>query len=92
MQALVTFALSNFTLTFLILGSIALAISMARHRSGGDGDVHVAHDRGAHFAEAALGFYCLYGIGLTFLYNFVMHVFFGEMAAPPPGYVPEKKS
>lgn len=81
MQRFVIFALSNFTLSFLVLGAIALMISVIRHRPAGDGEIAVGHDRRAHVAEAALAFYCLYGIGLTFLYNWVMHVFFGAEAA-----------
>lgn len=68
MEQIITFLLTNFTLTFLMIGAIATAISLAR--KGGE-----------HLPEAAIAFYCLFGIGFTFLYNFVMHVFFGEMTA-----------
>lgn len=68
MEQITKAALSNFTLTFLILAAIAAAISTAR--KGRD-----------HLPEAALRYFCLFGIGLTFFYNFVMHVFFGDMAA-----------
>ena len=81
MEQWISFFLGNFTLTFLLIGGIALGISMLRHKAAGDGEVHAAHDRRAHFAEAAIAFYCLFAIGLTFLYNWVMHVFFGEVAA-----------
>ena len=67
-EQIIKFALSNFTLTFLIIAAIATAVSVAR--------------RGVeHQWEAAIAFYCLFGIGFTFLYNFVMHVFYGDMAA-----------
>jgi len=68
MEQTVRFLASNFTLTFLVIAAIAAAVSAAR--KGRD-----------HLPEAAIAYYCLFGIGLTFLYNFVMHVFFGEMAA-----------
>lgn len=68
MEQIIGFALSNFTLTFLIVAAIAVAISVARKGR-------------EHLPEAAIAFYCLFGIGFTFLYNFVMHVFFGDMAA-----------
>lgn len=68
MEQIITFLLTNFTLTFLGIAAIATAISVARNGRG-------------HLPEAAIAFYCLFGIGFTFLYNFVMHVFFGEMTA-----------
>ena len=68
MEQLIRFLLTNFTLTFLGLAAIATAISVARHGR-------------PHLWEAAIRFYCLFAVGLTFLYNFVMHVFFGEMTA-----------
>lgn len=61
-------ALSNFSITFLIIAAIATALSVVRHGRG-------------HLWEAALAYYCLFGIGFSFLYNFVMHVFFGATTA-----------
>ncbi|MEO6199468.1 MAG: DUF6790 family protein, partial [Sphingomicrobium sp.] len=86
MQQIIAALLSNFTLTFLILGVLATAISMARHRGGGDTRVRKGHSRRGHFAEAAIAFYCLFAIGLTFFTNFVMHVFFGTVAASYIGW------
>ncbi|WP_028033545.1 DUF6790 family protein [Chelativorans sp. J32] len=71
MANLIAFLLSNFTLTFLIIAAIATAISQSRARVTGRSE----------FAESALAFYALFVIGFTFLYNFVMHVFFGDVAA-----------
>lgn len=68
MEQVITLALSNFTLTFLLIAAIGTAISVARR--GRD-----------HLPEAAIAFYCLFAIGFSFLYNFVMHVFFGKMTA-----------
>ena len=68
MEPIIAFIMTNFTLSFLVIGAIATAISVARRGE-------------AHLWEAAIAFYCLFGIGFTFLYNFVAHVFFGEMAA-----------
>jgi uncharacterized protein DUF6790 len=72
MADLIRFLLANFTLTLLILGVIAAAISLARkprpwHRE--------------EVVEALLSYFLLFSIGVSFLYNFVMHVFFGAMAA-----------
>jgi hypothetical protein len=72
-EQIVIFLLSNFTLSFLIVAGIATAISVA-----GRGQ--------AHFAESAIAFYCLIVIGFTFAYNFVMHVFFGDVAAAYIGW------
>lgn len=68
LEQIITFLLSNFTLTFLVIAAIATAISVARRGQ-------------SHLWEAAIAYFCLIAIGATFLYNFVMHVFFGDMAA-----------
>lgn len=69
---IIQFVLSNFTLTFFVLGLIASAISLALRREKATR---------ADVWEALLSFCCLFSIGLCFLYNFVMHVFFADMAA-----------
>lgn len=72
MTGLIRFALSNFTLTFLVLGLIAAGVSLARHpRPWGTSLV----------VEKILAWFIFFPIGAMFFYNFVMHVFFGEMAA-----------
>lgn len=71
MATLIQFALSNFTLTFFLLGVLASGISLARRRPDSP--------RGA--VERFLQGYLLFAVGLCFFYNFVMHVFFGGMAA-----------
>jgi hypothetical protein len=62
---------ANFTLTLFVAGLIAAALALAlkpRPLTGRDA------------AEALLAWFLLFSIGLSFFYNFVMHVF-GEMAA-----------
>lgn len=72
MADLIRFLLSNFTLTFLIVGAIASAIALMRQpRPWLPGAV----------VEAFLAYFLLFSIGVSFFYNFVMHVYFGEMAA-----------
>lgn len=66
MADFIAFVLSNFTLTFFVFGVVAAGIAWAR---------------GAPLAEALLAWFLFFSIGVSFLYNFVMHVFFGEMAA-----------
>lgn len=72
METAIRLVLSNFTLTFLALGFVAAFVSLAR--SGGFG-------RREAVAEALLAYFLLFSIGISFFYNFVMHVFFGEMSA-----------
>jgi hypothetical protein len=69
---IITFALSNFTLTFLIRGFITAAISLSRKPR----PWHIAD-----VAEAVFSHFLLFSIGVSYFYNFVMHVFFGAMAA-----------
>jgi hypothetical protein len=71
MAHIITFALSNFTLTFFVLGLMASAIALWCARPGTFSVI----------VEALFAYFLLFSIGLSFLYNFVMHVFFGEMAA-----------
>lgn len=72
MATAIAFVLSNFTLTFLVLGLIAAGTALLRApKPATKADV----------AEALLAYFVLFSIGLSFLYNFIMHVFFGEMTA-----------
>jgi hypothetical protein len=72
MADLIRFALENFTLTLLALGFVASAASLLR----------VSRPWRAHVVvEAILSYFILFSIAVSYLYNFVMHVFFGEMAA-----------
>lgn len=71
-EAVIRFALSNFTLMFLVIGLIAAAfayLSRPAPRS---------HEQ---LIEALFSYFLLFSVGFSFLYNFVMHVFFGAMAA-----------
>ena len=72
MRQLITFILSNFTLTFLVLGLVAAGIALLRRPRPWPR---------AEVVEALLAWFLFFSIGVSFLYNFVMHVFFGEQAA-----------
>jgi uncharacterized protein DUF6790 len=72
MGDLIRFVLSNFTLTFLIIGLIASAIALARAPKPLTAPVIV---------EALFAFFVLFSIGCSFFYNFIMHTFFGAMTA-----------
>lgn len=72
MAGLIQFVLANFTLTFLVLGFVASGIALMRAPKPLTAPVVV---------EALFSWFLLFSIGVGFLYNFVMHTFFGEMAA-----------
>jgi hypothetical protein len=72
MEAAIRFLLSNFTLTFLVVGLIASAIAYASKP---------APRTRAAMIEALFAWFLFFSIGVSYLYNFVMHVFFGDIAA-----------
>lgn len=72
MDSLIAFALSNFTLTAFILGLIAAGLAIALAPGG---------VTAAKVEEELLAYFILFSVALSFLYNFVAHVFFGELAA-----------
>ena len=72
MQDLIRFVLSHFTLTFLVIGLIASGVALMRAPKPLTAPVVV---------EALFAYFLLFSIGFSFLYNFVMHTFFGEMSA-----------
>ena len=72
MAYFIAFVLGNFTLTFLVLGLVAAAISLWRRPRPLGPSVVV---------EEVFAYFLLFSIGIAYFYNFVFHVFFGEMAA-----------
>ena len=77
MRAVIVFILSNFPLSFLVLGLLLGLIAYARRPKG----------PGA-LTEALFAYYLLCALGFTYLYNFVMHVFFQRIAAGYIGWAP----
>lgn len=74
MASFIEFVLSNFTLTFVAVGllfSIASIVRQSRSSSVGKSQV----------LEALFKWFIFFSIGVSYFYNFVMHVFFGKMAA-----------
>jgi len=67
-----TLALTNFTVTCLLLGLVAATTSLARKPKP---------LRRALVVEEVLAFFLLFSVGVASFYNFVMHVFFGDMTA-----------
>lgn len=72
MANLIRFVLANFTLTFLVIGLIVSCIALVRAPKPLAAPTVI---------EALLRYFVLFSIGVSFFYNFVMHTFFGEMAA-----------
>jgi len=72
MAALIRFALQNFTLTLFVVGVLASMVSLLRKPRPW---------AAPNVIEAFLAYFLLISIGVSNLYNFVAHVFFGETAA-----------
>ena len=72
MEQVITFLFSNFTLTLFVVGLAASLIALLR-RPRPWSRVTVI--------EAVLSWFLFFSLGVSFLYNFVMHVFFSEVAA-----------
>ena len=72
MEQAIRFLLSNFTLTLFVVGLAVSLIALWR--------LPRPWSRAA-VTEAVLSWFLFFSLGVSFLYNFVMHVFFSEMAA-----------
>jgi Family of unknown function (DUF6790) len=72
MEDAIRFVLSNFTLTFFVVGLVASLVSLLRAPKPWTLAVVV---------EALFFYFLMFSVGFGFLYNFVMHTFFGEVAA-----------
>jgi hypothetical protein len=72
MGDIIRFVLENFTLTFLILSLIASLVSLLLSRKSRTPGVVV---------EALFFYFLMFSVGFSFLYNAVVHVFFGDVAA-----------
>jgi len=72
MDNFIQFVISNFTLTFLIIGLLFSLVALSRKQK----PLHKGQ-----IIEALFAYFLLFSIGLGFLYNFIMHVFFAEIAA-----------
>lgn len=72
MEKMIKFVLSNFTLTCLVIGLLFSLISLSRRPKPLDRK---------DIVEALFSYFLLFNIGISYLYNFVCHVFFAEMSA-----------
>lgn len=71
-RAIIVFVLTNYSLTFLILGLISSIAALTRAPKPLTSQVVV---------EKLLAWHVFWAIGAGYLYNFVMHGFFGAMSA-----------
>ncbi|HLY57490.1 MAG TPA: DUF6790 family protein [Stellaceae bacterium] len=71
-RATIGFVLANYPLTFFVIGLLFSAVALARAPRPVGAAVVV---------ERLLSWHVFFAIGFYFLYNFVMHVFFGQMSA-----------
>lgn len=72
MSSFIKFVLGNFTPTFFLLGFIGALISVTRHR---------AVKTKALTADILLKYFCLFAIGITYIYNAIFHIYFHGLAA-----------
>ncbi|WP_417388156.1 DUF6790 family protein [Gimesia sp.] len=72
MNKLIQFVMENFTLSFLVLGLVVSGIALLRKPRPWSKAIVV---------EALFAWYLFFSIGCSFFYNFIMHSFFGEIAA-----------
>ncbi len=72
MAGVIHFAFRNFTLTLFLVGLIASLIALARAPRPLSS---------AAIIEAMFSYFLLFSIGVSFFYNFVIHTFFGAIAA-----------
>jgi hypothetical protein len=77
MENVIRFLLENFTLTLFVLGLVASAVSLLRRPRPLTLSVLV---------EAVFSYFILCSITLSYFYNFVAHVFLGEMVARFSGW------
>ncbi|AUH72003.1 DUF6790 family protein [Legionella sainthelensi] len=72
MEAFIVFILSNFTLTLFILSVISAGISILLQKNPMSKTKYI---------DILFAYFLLFNIGISFIYNFFVHVFFGDMAA-----------
>lgn len=71
-KAAITFVLSNFSLTFLVVGLLFSLVAIARAGKAVDSALVI---------EKLLSWHVFWVVGVANFYNFIMHGFFGKMSA-----------
>jgi len=68
----ITSVLSNFTLTFLVVGVFCSLVALVSRPKPLNREVVI---------EAFFSYYLLFSIGISYIYNFALHVFFSKISA-----------
>ena len=71
-KATITFVVANYSLSFFMLGLVVSLVAIARSSNPIDRP---------RVVEKLLAWYVFFSVGIDNFYNFVMHVFFGQMSA-----------
>lgn len=71
-RAVIAFFLSNYALTYLLMGLVASVIAIIKAPKPVDFGVVV---------EKLLAWFVFFNVGVGYFYNFIMHGFFGKMSA-----------
>jgi hypothetical protein len=71
-KALIVFVLSNYSLTFLVIGLLFALVAIVGARKPVERSLVV---------EKLLAWHVFWVVGVGYLYNFAMHAFFGRMSA-----------
>ncbi|MBS1673841.1 MAG: hypothetical protein JSS74_07740 [Actinobacteria bacterium] len=74
-SGIIAFLLMNFTVTFFVIGVIVAAISVAVRRPAR-----------ADVLATFLNWFLFFAIGVTYVFNGIMHTVFGDMAAASIGW------
>jgi hypothetical protein len=72
MEAFLVFILSNYTFTLFILGIIFAGVSLS---------LQWKSISKAQCVDIIFAYFLFFNIGISYIYSFIVHVFFGEMAA-----------
>ena len=72
MEQFIRYILSNFTLTFIVIGLIFSLFSILKNKD---------KLTKSFIVEALLKYFCFWGHGISWVYNAIMHTVFHEMAA-----------
>ncbi len=71
-RAAIVFIASNYSLTFMVIGLLFSAVAITRAKKPRGPSVVI---------EKLLAWHVFWAIGVGYLYNFIMHGFFGRMSA-----------
>ena len=72
MENFIKFIFSNFTLTFLVIGMLCAMVSLLKKPKPLDRN---------EIIKTIFSYYLFFVIGISYIYNFIFHVFFPEMSA-----------